>query len=53
MSIINNLYDLNLTYDVANGGTLYRQRVQLGSTNLAKLSEEEKEIATNKGWNLI
>ena len=24
----------------------------LGSTNLAKLSDEEKAIATNKGWNL-
>ena len=24
----------------------------LGSTNLAKLSDEEKAIATNKGWTL-
>lgn len=29
------------------GGTL-----TLGETNLAKLTEEEKAIATNKGWNL-
>jgi len=50
MNVINNLYDLNLTYNVANGGTLYRQYLILGSTNLAKLTEEEKAIATNKGW---
>ena len=29
MNIINGLYDLNLTYDVANGGTLYTQKVTL------------------------
>lgn len=52
MSIINNLYDLNLTYNVANGGTLYTQFLILGETNLAKLSDEEKAIATNKGWSL-
>jgi surface protein len=52
MSVINNLYDLNLTYDVANGGTLYRQELKLGSTNLAKLTAEEIAIATNKGWNV-
>jgi hypothetical protein len=52
MSVINNLYDLNLTYDVANGGTLYRQSLVLGSTNLAKLTAEEIAIATNKGWNV-
>ena len=50
MSVINGLYDLNLTYDVANGGTLYTQQLTLGSTNLAKLTEEEIAIATNKGW---
>ena len=50
MNVINNLYDLNLTYDVANGGTLYTQQLQLGSTNLAKLTAEEIAIATNKGW---
>ena len=52
MSVINNLYDLNLSYNVANGGTLYRQSLVLGSTNLAKLTEEEIAIATNKGWNV-
>lgn len=52
MNIINKLYDLNLTYDVANGGTLYTQRLNLTSTNLAKLTAEEIAIATNKGWNV-
>lgn len=52
MNVINNLYDLNLTYDVANGGTLYRQSLVLGATNLAKLTEEEIAIATNKGWDV-
>lgn len=52
ISIINNLYDLNLTYNVNNGGTLYAQTLSLGSTNLAKLTEEEIAIATAKGWNV-
>lgn len=52
MNIINNLYDLNLTYNVAGGGTLYTQILNLGETNLAKLTEEEIAIATNKGWNV-
>ena len=50
MNVINNLYDLNLTYNVANGGTLHTQSLQLGSTNLAKLTPEEIAIATAKGW---
>ena len=50
MSVINNLYDLNLTYDVANGGTLYTQQLILGSTNKGKLTADEIAIATNKGW---
>lgn len=48
--ITNGLYDLNLTYNVANGGTLYTQQLVLGSTNLAKLTADEIAIATNKGW---
>lgn len=52
MGVINNLYDLNLTYDVANGGTLYTQNLVLGSKNLAKLTAEEIAIATDKGWNV-
>ena len=40
INIINNLYDLNLTYNVENGGTLYTQKLTLGNTNLAKLTAE-------------
>ena len=50
--ITNGLYDLNLTYNVANGGTLYTQSLKLGSTNLAKLTAEEIAIGTAKGWNI-
>ena len=52
INVINNLYDLNLTYDVANGRTLYTQSLTLGTTNKAKLTEEEIAIATSKGWNV-
>lgn len=50
MDVINKLYDLNLSYNVAGGGTLYTQSLVLGDTNLAKLTEEEIAIATAKGW---
>lgn len=52
MNIINNLYDLNLSYDVANGGTLYRQELYIGYKNRSKLTAEEIAIATNKGWDV-
>jgi len=52
MNIINNLYDLNLTYNVANGGTLYTQQLVLGATNIAKLTEDELNIAIQKGWTI-
>jgi surface protein len=45
MNVINNLYDL-----ASNG--LSAQTLTLGATNLAKLTEEEKAIAVNKGWTL-
>lgn len=45
MNIINGLYD------IATAG-VQPQKLQLGSTNLAKLTDEEKAIATNKGWSL-
>lgn len=51
--LINKLYDLNLSYDVANGGTLYTQKLQLGATNLEKVSEADQILAANKGWTLI
>lgn len=44
MSIINALKDYS-----TEGGTY---KVTLGATNLAKLSDTEKAIATNKGWEL-
>ena len=53
MDVINNLYDLNLTYNVAGGGTLYTQALVLGATNLAKLTAEEIAIATNKRLDCI
>lgn len=52
MNVINGLYDLNLTYNVANGGTLYTQKLVLGSTNIAKLTDDEIAIATAKGWTI-
>lgn len=45
MNIINGLYD------IASKGCNV-QKLVLGTTNLAKLSDEEKAIATNKGWAL-
>ena len=50
MNVINNLYDLNISYNVANGGTLYTQKLVLGSTNISKLSASELEVCTQKGW---
>ena len=43
MNVINNLYDLS-----ANG--LSSKTLNLGSTNISKLTEDEIAIATNKGW---
>lgn len=45
MNVINNLYDRK----TAGYSTL---TLNMGSTNLAKLTDEEKTIAINKGWNL-
>lgn len=45
MNVINNLYDIK-----AKG--CKEQRLQLGSANLAKLTDEEKQIAIDKGWNV-
>lgn len=45
MNVINGLYD------IASKGCNV-QKLQLGSTNLAKLTEEEIAIAQNKGWNV-
>ena len=51
-------YSPNLTHDsimiVINGlqTVTSTQTLTLGSTNLAKLTEADKQIATNKGWTL-
>ena len=45
MNVINGLYD------IATAG-VQTQDLVLGATNLAKLSQAEKDIATNKGWTL-
>ena len=55
---LNLSYSKNLTHDsimvVINGlqTVTETQTLTLGSTNLAKLTDEEKQIATNKGWTL-
>ena len=46
MNVINNLYDFR-----ANGSTTTKT-LQLGTTNLNKLTEEQKAVAVNKGWSL-
>ena len=46
MNVINNLYDF-----VGNGETTTKN-LKLGTTNLNKLTEEQKAVATNKGWQL-
>lgn len=52
LDIINNIYDLNVSYNVKEGGTLYSQALTLGSSNKAKLTAEEIAIATAKGWSV-
>ena len=52
MNIINGLYDLNISYDVANGGTLYRQKLILNASQKGLLTPEEIQIATDKGWDI-
>lgn len=46
INIFNNLYDLKIINKKP-------QRIYLGSTNIAKLTEEEIAIATSKGWNVV
>ena len=46
MNVINNLYDFR-----ANGESTTRT-LKLGTTNLNKLTDEQKAVATNKGWSL-
>lgn len=43
---------INALYDYVSEGDIEPRKLQIGSTNLAKLSDEQKAIATNKGWTL-
>lgn len=43
---------INALYDYASEGTTGTFKLILGSTNLAKLTDAEKAIATQKGWTL-
>lgn len=45
MNVINNLYDIKTK-------GVKPQQLVLGTTNLAKLTEEERNIAVSKGWTL-
>lgn len=45
LNVINNLYDFR-----ANGDTTTTKTIKFNSKSLALLSDEEKQIATNKGW---
>ena len=47
MNVINNLYDF-----IGNGEST-TSSVRMGETNLTKLTDEQKAVATNKGWELI
>lgn len=51
--MFNQLYDLNLTYNVSGGGKLYTQKIDLHADVIAKLTPEEIAIATNKGWTVV
>ena len=53
VSIIDGLYDLNISYGVATGGVLYRQKFGIHPDVLSTLTEEEKNLITSKGWNIV
>lgn len=51
INLINNLYDLNLNTNLSVDGVCqYTQTLSIGSTNIAKLTEEELAICNSKGW---
>lgn len=52
MNVINNLYDLNNKVTDGTWDKVYAQSLILGTTNLSKLTDEEKAIAISKGWSL-
>ena len=43
---------INGLYDYVSAGSSDTRYIKLGATNLAKLSDEEKAIATSKGWTI-
>lgn len=53
INIVKKLYNLNLTYRVAEGGILYRQEIKLNKESYNLLTEEEKKIAIDKGWDIV
>ena len=58
ISILDNLYDLNISYNVANGGKLYKQDVMFTKAQGKLLESTEeglaaKERAIAKGWNVV
>ena len=50
--IIDNLWDINISYNVANGGTLYRQKVVVTSSVYNQISQEYLDKASAKGWTI-
>ena len=48
MNVINNLYDFP-----SNGDSSTTRRLQIHPNAMALLSDEDKALATNKGWVLI
>lgn len=50
MSIIEGLYDFTSNGETPNSSS--QGKIGFGTTNLAKLSDEQKAIATAKGWTL-
>ena len=45
LNVINNLYDFR-----GNGDSTTTRSIKIGSSNMYRLTDEDKAIATNKGW---
>lgn len=44
---------INGLYDYVAAGSSGTRFIKLGDVNLAELSDEEKQIATDKGWTIV